>query len=468
MTPNTGSIKKRLKSTALAAALILITLAPGCQRKETAPRHLILVSLDTVRQDHLSVYGYYRDTGPGLEALARESITFTRAYTPLPSTWPAHFSLMTSRPPPVIGVLANGQRPADDTAPMLAEMLSEQGFLTAAVIGSAVFKPPGGIERGFGEFDNRISTKHDPARRTLPNKYARGADEVVDRSIDWIASRDPNKRFFLWMHFWDAHGPYFPPPEYRDRYKTDEALARTMRERSQAETFNYMDKVISTEWAINNYDGAIRFIDDELGRFWRFLRKEGIYDGSLIIIFSDHGEGLNEHGIYIHGPVIYQTSVHVPLIIRLPRAAHGGKVIDSMANLMDLAPTALELLEAPELPGAFGQSLAPLIKGKTRAEERSFMLESVYKPHKGEDAPERMFGVVDSKWKYIRFEGGGEALFDLEADPNELENVSETHRKQLIRMRRQLSAFREEYDKYAKPAREITPEMKRMLEALGY
>jgi arylsulfatase A-like enzyme len=368
----------------------------------------------------------------------------------------------------VIGVLANGQRPADDTAPVLAERLRGLGFSTAAVIGSAVFKPPGGIEKGFEEFDNRISGKRDPERRTLPNKYARGADEVVDRCIDWIVSRDPKERLFLWMHFWDAHGPYFPPPEYRSRYKTDERLERAMRERSQAETFNYMDKVISTKWAINQYDGAIRFIDDELSRFWKFLRKEGIYDESLIIVFSDHGEGLNEHGIYIHGPVIYQTSVHVPLIIRLPGAAHGGKVTDSMANLMDLAPTALDLLDAPELPGAFGQSLAPLIKGKIRTEERWFMLESVYKPHKGEDAPERMFGVVSSKWKHIRFESGGEALFDLESDPNELENISEKHHKQLVGMRRQLSAFREEYDKYAKPAREITPEMKRMLEALGY
>lgn len=460
--------KPARKRTLVVMGLIIFGVS-GCGRncadsREPTP-NFILITIDTVRQDHLSLYGYDRDTSPGLAALAKDSITFTRAYTPLPSTWPAHFALMSSRPPAVLGVLANGQAPGDQTFPVLAQHLRDQGYATAAITGSDVFKSPGGIERGFESFDNKIGKRR--RGRAQPFPYARGADEVVRRAEKWIGQREPRKPFFLWMHFWDAHGPYYAPPEYLSRYQTDDRLQATMRERNQAERFSYVGKNMATAEAINQYDGAICFLDDQLAGFWEFLKQHGLYQPGLIIVAADHGEGLMEHGIYIHGPVIYQTSVHVPLIIHWPGRAGAGKTLDALVNIMDLAPTALAILGVPPLPGSFGHSLRPCME-QNRCEDRFFSLESVAKPDRGEQAPQRMFGVVDRQFKYIRLESGTELLFDLSSDPDELRNVAAEKPELLAARRKRLDDFRKQYAGLAKPGAQISPEMEKALKSLGY
>jgi len=217
-------------------------LGEGCKKKGGPRPSLIVITLDTLRQDHLSAYGYYRETSPAIEAFARDSVTFERAYAPLPSTWPSHFSMMTSTPPAVLGTLCNGQKPSSDNAEYLARHLKGQGYATAAIIGSEVFRPGGGIETGFDLFDNKIPKRRDPKRKTRPNKFARGADAVVDLSIEWIKNRDPERPFFIWMHFWDAHGPYYAPPDYLNRYKLDDEMVEIMKQRRQSAIFEYNGK----------------------------------------------------------------------------------------------------------------------------------------------------------------------------------------------------------------------------------
>jgi len=165
--------------------------------------------------------------------------------------------------------------------------------------------------------------------------------------------------------------------------------------------------------------------------------------------------------------VIYETSVLVPLIVHMPRGAHSGTKVDAPANLMDLAPTCMAALELPDLPAAFGTSLIPAIKGR-KLKDRPFMLESVHKPQKGDEAPDRMFGIVDGRYKYILFADGSEALFDLDADPNELKNVAEREPGELAKRREALAAIREQHQQYNAAPGEWIEDMERTLKALGY
>ncbi|MFO8056689.1 MAG: sulfatase [bacterium] len=448
------------------AALIVCFLQPG----RDFPPSIILVTLDTVRQDHLSAYGYYRDTSPGLEALSEDGVTFDHCYTPLPHTLPAHFSLLTSQPPSVHGVLNNRMRCRNERVPYLAAHLKRQGFETAGFMGSGIFRPGGGIKKGFDKFYSNLWRERPENRKTRLNNYVRGADEVVLLAENWLEEQDKTKPFFIWLHFWDAHGPYYSPPGYIDRYKTDARLKRVMESRNQAPTFTYKGRVWPTATGINQYDGGIRFIDDELAGFWEFLQERGLYDDCFILVTSDHGEGLNEHGTYVHGDNVHEEAVRIPVIMRFPDGRYSGREVHSLVNIMELAPTVLDALNLTSLPRAKGRSLVPLIRGEADAKDRSIMLETrVKEKAEDEEAPPPVsFGVATARWKYIVTEEGEESLYDLLHDPHELENVASSYPEVLERLRRELRKLKKRYPAYKPEQEKISAEMKKRLKALGY
>ncbi len=431
---------------------------------QAASASVILISLDTVRADHLSCYGYHRNTTPGIDRIAGECVFFSGASTPISHTMPAHTSLFTSRYPREHKALYNGWK-YREKFPLLAESMKAAGFNTGAIVASGILKSRRGLNKGFNFYEDEFEASRFRESRQEGKKFRKTADEVVDRAIEWLKGQDHKVPVFLFLHFFDAHDEYdFTPEKYKLMFPTDPELVSIMQRRGQDSM--YID-------LINQYDGSIRFIDDELLRLWESLKQADIYDNALIIITSDHGEGLGEHDWYKHGLYVYEEQMHVPLIIRFPKSEHAGKSIDAMVNLVDIAPTILDFCGLPPLPDLRGYSLLPVVKGgKDRVRKYQFYERRWY-PEENQKriqnwAPGEKRGIRDERWKYIFASMDDDELFDLEKDPHELDNIISRHPEMA-------GALREQLDKYVgmveigelRPQR-LDRESRKELEALGY
>ncbi len=304
-------------------ALLLALLAAGCSGERAPRRSLVLVTLDTTRADALSCLGGPAGATPELDRLAGEGVVFERAYTTAPLTLPAHSSLLTGLYPPRHGVRDNGATlPA--SAATLAELARDAGYQTAAFVGALVLDPAFGIDQGFERFGA-------PPRAPAGNGEHAGerpARAVVDEALAWLAARDRERPFLLWVHVYDPHTPYAPPAEF---------AGASLRER---------------------YLGEVRSVDRELARLWDALRAEGELERALVIVAGDHGEGLGEHGELGHSVHCYETTLRVPLIVRAggwPRFAAGSRTSE-LVGLADLLPSASEALGHDVPPGLDGRS----------------------------------------------------------------------------------------------------------------
>lgn len=427
---------------------------------------IILISLDTVRADHLSCYGYYRDTSPAIDRIAAEGILFSNAVTPMPTTLPAHASLFTSRYPREHMVLQNGWK-IKGRFPRLAEALREAGYATGAVLGAAVLKRQMGLALGFDHYDDAFDryTSLDEALFGKNRLLRRTADQVVTAAMEWIEGRDPGQPFFLFMHFFDAHTTYdLVPDDYQRRFPPDPEQKRIMRRRNQDSAFTQK---------INHYDGGIRFIDDNLADFRRYLEDKGLFDKCLVLIVSDHGEGLGEHGYYHHGLQLYEAQVHVPFILRLPRNKQSGRRIEALTSLLDAAPTLLESAGLKPLPGSSGKSVLPLVRGK-RAKVRDFTLleRRWYSPENPRGfldwEPGERFGIRGERWKYIWHSESPAQLFDLRRDPHELNDRESDGEAVSAQMETALRRYWAVLKKRKAEGREIDPKRLEELKALGY
>ncbi len=424
----------------LVAALVIVLLC-GCKSRKAPDRDdqrapVILISLDTVRSDHLSCYGWHRETTPAIDRIAEESVLFTRAFTPISHTLPAHHSLFTSRHPREHKVLFNDWVPLEKF-PLVTEALKEAGFNTAAIVSSAILEADYGLAPGFDFYDEDFQTY--TFRESIEKKvYRKTADQVVKAALGWLEKQDLSQPFFLFLHFFDAHTEYdLTPDNYLDMFETDRDLVRIMESRGQRSAH---------QTKINRYDGSIRFIDDELNRVWDFLKEKGIFDKALIIITSDHGEGLGEHGWYYHGLYVYEEQMRIPLIIRLPGSDHAGERIDALVDLVDLAPTILDFSNISQLPESRGKSLLPVIRGEKDKVRDHLFFERRWYPEENELglknwAPGEKFGVRGESWKYIWASDEPEELFDLEKDPHELHDLAPENPERINEMKKELKKY---------------------------
>jgi arylsulfatase A-like enzyme len=274
--------------------------------------NVFLITIDTLRADHVHCYGYGRIRTPALDALAKEGILFAEAFTPSPITNTSHTSILTGLLPSTHGVTDFGVLLAGKNQ-TLAELLKKQGYETAAFIGSVVldskeFAP--GLDRGFDFYDNFPR----PARtKSRWGRLERRGEDVVQHANAWLNAHRASPRF-VWIHLYDPHDPYEPPPPYSEIYK--ERL----------------------------YDGEIAYADSVLAGFVSFLKKHAWYDDSIIVVVGDHGEGLGEHHEKTHGIFLYDSTTHVPLIIKLPAERNSGRVVKSQVRTLDILPTVLDLL----------------------------------------------------------------------------------------------------------------------------
>jgi choline-sulfatase len=285
----------------------------GCSRA-SAPRqpNLVLVTLDTVRADHLGCYGDRQAVTPWLDRLASEGVRFANASSAVPLTLPSHTSLLTGLLPPHNGMRNNGVGALRPGTATLATLLAGAGYRTAAFIGAFVLDHRFGLKAGFEVYDDEI--ERDPKAGTVLEAERPGR-EVVDRALAWLA-KDGGRPFFLWVHLYDAHAPYTPPPEWAARHPG------------------------------RPYDGEISAVDEQLGRILEALRRRGLDGKTAVAVAADHGEGLGEHGELTHGLLLYEPTLHVPLLLRAPWGLK-ARVVEAPVSLVDLAPTLAGLLGRP-------------------------------------------------------------------------------------------------------------------------
>jgi len=361
---------------------LLATLASGCVPGSSVDR-VVLVTIDTLRADHLGCYGGKWIDTPAFDALAERGVRFETAISPAPLTLPAHASLMTGLDPPRHGVRNNSTFRLDGDLPTLAERMRERGFATSAFIGAVVLDRQYGLARGFDHYDDRMA----PRRAAGEFGFAeRTADRVVDAAIGWLETAP--ERFFLWLHLYDPHAGYKPPA----RYLADSPS--------------------------HPYAGEIAFADAELGRLVDRVRARWDERHTLFVVTSDHGESLGEHGEMTHSLTIYDATQRVPLILSGPGLSR-GEVEQVPARLVDVAPTILALAGAEPLRDADGRDL------RAKKSERGLPQSLAYLETL---APQLdlgwspLLGVRSARFKYIR--APRPELYDLLEDPGEARNLA--------------------------------------------
>lgn len=410
-------------------------LAPPPFAAAAAARNVVLVSIDTLRADHVGCYGGPAGATPTLDRLAARGARFEKAWSAVPITTPSHASFLTGLFPPETGVRTNGIEKIPAEAPTLAERLKALSFQTAGFVGAFPLDRQFGFDRGFETYDDEMpsggSSRFDAERR---------ATVVVDRALAWLGSRDSKRPFFLFVHLYDPHRTYQPPEPFRSR------------------------------WPKDPYTGEIAYADAEVGRLFDRLEKEGRAADTLFVVVSDHGEGLGEHGEETHMTLVYDATLRVPMIFAGPGVPKGRVVSSEPASLVDLVPTILAAVGAKPSGKLSGSDLSPLfaLHGKgTLTGPRPFWAESLL--------PEVQFGwapltsVREGKWKYIR--APEEELFDTEADPGELKNLLGSDPERDNSLRRLLRRTEKELQPVAPPAAseaKLDPEALRKLQSLGY
>ncbi|MCD4750495.1 MAG: sulfatase-like hydrolase/transferase [Thermoanaerobaculales bacterium] len=353
--------------------------------KQEIPRKaqsFVLITLDTTRADRLSSYGAEDVETPAMESLAKRGVLFENAYAVAPITLVSHTSMLTGLNPPRHGIRNNGIHHVADEITTISEILRDEGFRTAAFVSAAVLDHRYGLDQGFEVFDDDLSQGGNRRARMVPD---RPAGSTVDAAQLWLDEIEPDERFFLWVHFYDPHAVYSPPPPFRDTY----------RERP--------------------YDGEIAYMDSQIGRFLQHPRLADEHDVGVIVV-GDHGESLGEHGEETHALLAYDSTLHVPLILRTPGGPEGCRSPLPTGGA-DIAPTILDLLNQPIPTDLDGMSIATLLAEPKN--DRALYAET-YLPY---------YTYGWAKLKVFRrggfklILGPGNELYDTNRDPLELTNL---------------------------------------------
>ena len=458
----------------VARAAIVVALAtvfacedasvPGPNERPEAPAisgPVVLIVVDTLRADHLGLLGHDRPTSPRLDAWARSGHVFERAFAPSPWTLPSMGSLLTGRWPAAhaagvmieraprrrFGVLASRRRGIVS----LAEHLAAAGLRTSAVVSNPYLGPQFGLDRGFDEYD---------AARLVDERMRR-ADAGVDAALG-VLERQPDARFFLMLHLYDPHLRYDAPAPERGRFTKEVEGASLALPIEDVEALRTAAATLTPEdrrFVAAAYDEEIAFVDRQLERVRQALAARGWLEAAWIVLTSDHGEELFDHGGFEHGHALWQALLHVPLIVWGPGVEPGRSA--APVSLVDVAPTLLDALRLPADATADGVSLLPLLRGGTAPPPRTLLAEGMY--YGGERK-----AIVRWPHKLVfNPRNGLRRLVDLERDPAEAKALGEAARATADDLQRELEAH---IRRHAKPSSEaeLDDELRRQLEALGY
>ena len=417
--------KSRIAIVAVAVALGAVAvwiLRPDAPAAAGGP--VVIFSIDTLRADRLPAYGYTKIQTPNIDRFVADGVLFEHAYSHSPQTLPAHASLLTGRLPFEHGVRDNIGFTLPASARMLQQDLRERGYATAGIVSAYVLRKETGVAAGFDFFDDQLPPA--AADRAI-GQVQRDGMESLKAAGRWLDARRSD-RLFLFFHLYEPHKPYAPPARYA---------------------------------SMDPYDGEVSYSDEIVGALLNALRARDLYDEATIIVFSDHGEGLGDHVEQEHGLFVYDETIRVPLIVRLPRGARGGRRVAAPVQHIDLRPTLLELTGAPAR-GARGRSLRALLDESGTIAPQGIYSEALYpRYHFGWS---ELLALTDDRYRYIR--APREELYDLERDPREQRNIAPERPQVAVAMRAALNALTAGTPLQQPGA--VSAEDRQRLQALGY
>ena len=385
---------------------------------------IILISIDTLRADHLPAYGYTKVRTPNIDAFAAEATVFEQAYTHSPQTLPAHTSILSGELPFDHGVRDNIGFTVKQGQWFVQRVLHERGWPTAGFVSAYVLRDKTGINQGFDTYDSDLPAS---SPEMSIGQVQRDGSNTLAAAEKWLATQG-TKPFFLFLHFYEPHKPYAPPARFAQ----------------------YLP-----------YDGEIAYADELIGRLVDRLRGANLYDRSTIVLLADHGEGLGDHGEQEHGMFLYRETTHVPLIVKLP-GRHAGRRVAVPVQHIDLVPTILDLIGAPARPGLRGRSLRPLLEGKGALPDTGIYSEALYsRYHFGWS---ELYALTDSRYRLIR--APRDELYDLERDPKESTSIAAQRPQVKQAMRSALESLIASTSIAAPTA--VSEEDRQRLAALGY
>lgn len=423
--------KARVRAATTAAAVLILQF--GCSTGDKpATKNVLLLTLDTTRADRIGAFGGKAVPTPHLDELAHEGVIFSTAISQVPLTLPAHSSIHTGRYPAAHGVRHNGLYRLPDTEITLAERLQAEGFRTAAFVGAFVLNRQFGLAQGFEIYDDLGDATEQAGAD--PGEAQRSADDVNERFLAWLDERPPGK-WFAWLHYYDPHIPYAPPEKPGRR----------------------LDGA--------GYDREISYIDHCIGDLVARLDRDGLLDETLLVVVGDHGESLGEHRELTHGIFLYESALRVPFLIRGGPDVPEGKTIAEPVELVDVAPTILDLVGAPPI-SADGRSLVPRMTTNAKAQAR-FVHAETFMP-RIEFGWSELLMVRNERYKYIQ--APRPELYDLEQDPGEERNLIDTEAARARRMADALQAWLVAAVAVQTDAaeNELTPDEEARLRSLGY
>jgi arylsulfatase A-like enzyme len=385
------------------------------------PKGIILISLDTLRADHLGTYGYHRNTSPTIDAFAEGSITFENAVVQSPWTLPSHMSIMTSLYPSFHGVVDISTSSQGEKCIKLAELLHEGGYQTAAFVDGGFVSGHWGFHPGFDVYDDQGG----------------GIAQILPRAKRWL-HKHKAAPFFLFLHCYDIHTPYNPPPPYNSMFHDFDYTGNLVPSNITLSAANRNKLRVSDQdlrHFIALYDGCIRYTDEKIGEFLSYLEDVRLADKTLIIITSDHGEEFKEHDGFFHKQLYYRPNLHVPLIMRVPNYPVKQVRIQELVQSIDLLPTILEITGLPPHEQAQGKSLLPVIRRHTNFVS-TFFLRLLHRFEKDGEVSLAEYKPSYEQWSIISDSGyqliydtdsGRQQLFDINDDPLAQNNIVKEH-----------------------------------------
>jgi tetratricopeptide (TPR) repeat protein len=392
---------------------------------------IVLISIDTLRADHLSCYGYRRVKTSHIDAITAKGTLFSAVDSQVPLTLPSHVSLFTSTYPFFNGIEDNGE-PLRASAVTLATVLKSNGYRTAAFVGGFVLDRRFGLNQGFDEYDSTFDLHRQ--KQTDPGDIKRLGADVVEAATKWLEGNSGTP-FFLFLHLYDLHTPYNLPATYRTHYGI-------------------------------GYDAELQYVDEQVGSICDFLRDRGLFDKTLLVLTSDHGESLGEHGEKTHGYFIYQSTLWVPLIIHWPAGSGDFPArSDQPASLIDVAPTILQFAGVPQPPQFQGRSVLEFLRAGSPQVTREVYSESRYAHNHFGCSPLR--SLRTGSYKYIQ--APKPELYDLAADPGETRNLFEPRRSVALNLQERMLSLRARFrGEHPLGGRTLDPDAVARLGSLGY
>lgn len=462
--------------TMLLIALLLALTAAACSAPAPTaaePANVVIFSIDTLRPDHLGVYGYPRATSPHIDAFAATAVVFDQAVTVHVTTAPAHATVLTGRYPRSHGITRNGMR-LDDDVPTLAEVLAANGFATGAFISGWTLERHTGLDRGFEVYDDDLGPPRAGARRD--------GRRTAERAIAWLDEQiEDDRRFFLFVHVFEPHWPYAPPPADALRFLPGQRRLATLARPEHIDRRSSINRLSEAEKReyIARYDGEIAVADRLLDQLLVALDTLGATDNTVVILLSDHGETLFERDwVMDHGARPYDEQARVPLILRLPGGRLAGRRVAEQVSLVDVAPTVLEIFGIDTPGGVQGRSLLPLARG-IGGDPRPALITARPEPSRVPhiDGPLSKSGLVRAirlpGRKLIEYPRSADRwhteLFNLDADPDERVDASGARSAEVEELHRSLDRlFHASGESEPTSSPELEPAVADALRELGY